>query len=991
MGNHQGKTQKIGPYNLHIVKQIAEGGFSYVFLVKDTQSSKHYALKRILVRDDEELKAVKHEIDIMKKLTKHRNIVKFIDYSKSSNNEVFILMEYCAGGHLVDIMIKRQTNRFMESEILKIFLDICESVAYMHGQQPPIIHRDLKVENVLLDEESGIYKLCDFGSAIEGAVHLKNKFDIQQAEDDISRHTTIQYRAPEMVDLYRSNIIDEKADVWALGCLLYKLLFYVTPFEESGALGILNANYTIPTNTNYSSDIINLVRCMLNPDLNQRPNVFEVTNQTCTLKGVPPIFSNHKSKLSVNNPQPPKPLPKPVHLQQSQQQQQQPQQPQQQQPPSIKIDSLNSSINSDPGLNEKSSLSREASPRIPRSQSSSNPAASNPTTTTTTTTTTNNTPAPLQAQSPQPIKRRVIKSPVTTSSMQPISLPQCLSNDNDNDLDPNIIEEISSLVNLLTTNNADSHLDPSSISKLKSYTTLYKPGKGIMSEIVKRPLREPLVCFRSLLLIHILLAEGYPAFKSDSYDSKDLFNNLHLGWLKQKDKYTIVGDFLSQYSSLIHKLVLFHFKNYMVDGSFGFDEAKLGVPDNVMDPSHPISAPTIQHLFEIMEQIFVIQNTISEIALISTALPLSLIVGCLEVLASSKNFPTNIVDKDFSLQSTTSRFHAMSQQLRDQYIKLSTFNSNNSTTNNNPFDLNNGNNLAPSFNPFAPSPSPLASPQLGFSQASIVPPPGANLQSNNTSPSSSVPQSPVFPQRVAPLTRFPHSASLEDARLYTLILTPTPSPPLSPSFGRLSYSNSNLNTGLENLSINPQQQQQQSLQIPNSQQQQQQSHFASGDSVFSNHSTNSNNLFNNSNSNNLIPVPSNLHSSNSSAYSGSGNPFDHQPSPTSTGHPPIPNYPIQKSGGSLMPPPSISKPPTLSTTTNHPQHRGHRRSQSNTTDVERRKQLLQQQLDQNRDFLYHQRQVNSRNRISPPVDDLSLPSMSSNQQPSKNEEKSLLS
>ena len=54
------------------------------------------------------------------------------------------------------------------------------------------------------------------------------------------------YRTPEMVDLYSNCPITEKADVWALGCLLYKLCFMVHPFEDSGILRIVNANYSLP-------------------------------------------------------------------------------------------------------------------------------------------------------------------------------------------------------------------------------------------------------------------------------------------------------------------------------------------------------------------------------------------------------------------------------------------------------------------------------------------------------------------------------------------------------------------------------------------------------------------------------------------------------------------------------------------------------------------------------------------------------------------------
>lgn len=54
------------------------------------------------------------------------------------------------------------------------------------------------------------------------------------------------YRSPEMVDLYSNRAVNEKADVWALGCMLYLLCFRTHPFEDSGKLRIINANFKIP-------------------------------------------------------------------------------------------------------------------------------------------------------------------------------------------------------------------------------------------------------------------------------------------------------------------------------------------------------------------------------------------------------------------------------------------------------------------------------------------------------------------------------------------------------------------------------------------------------------------------------------------------------------------------------------------------------------------------------------------------------------------------
>jgi serine/threonine protein kinase len=71
------------------------------------------------------------------------------------------------------------------------------------------------VENILISA-SGRYKLCDFGSAClsKGQYIPKSLPEIQKLEDDIQRHTTLQYRAPEMIDIYQKRPINEKADIW---------------------------------------------------------------------------------------------------------------------------------------------------------------------------------------------------------------------------------------------------------------------------------------------------------------------------------------------------------------------------------------------------------------------------------------------------------------------------------------------------------------------------------------------------------------------------------------------------------------------------------------------------------------------------------------------------------------------------------------------------------------------------------------------------------
>jgi serine/threonine protein kinase len=99
------------------------------------------------------------------------------------------------------MMNTRLQNRLTEPEILKIFSDVVEAVCWMHTRNPPLIHRDLKVENILLAGPE-FYKLCDFGSASTPKRAPQTMQEIQALEADLNKNTTLQYRAPEMCDVW---------------------------------------------------------------------------------------------------------------------------------------------------------------------------------------------------------------------------------------------------------------------------------------------------------------------------------------------------------------------------------------------------------------------------------------------------------------------------------------------------------------------------------------------------------------------------------------------------------------------------------------------------------------------------------------------------------------------------------------------------------------------------------------------------------------------
>ncbi|KAL8762408.1 MAG: hypothetical protein Q9184_001575 [Pyrenodesmia sp. 2 TL-2023] len=289
-----GTKVQVGGHRVVIVRYLSEGGFAHVYLVrlpKPINGDDGAVLKRVAVPDKEALANMRTEVETMKKLRGQRHIVNYFDSHasqlKGGGYEVFLLMEYCNGGGLIDFMNTRLQNRLTEPEILKIFSDTALGVACMHYLKPPLLHRDLKVENILISSSgtSKRYKLCDFGSTAPPCPAATTTSEGRLIEEDVQKHTTLQYRSPEMVDVYRKQPIDEKSDIWALGVLLYKLCYYKTPFEDQGQMAILNASFKFPAYPAFSDSLKKLIAGMLREMPQARPNIYQVIREVSLMRG----------------------------------------------------------------------------------------------------------------------------------------------------------------------------------------------------------------------------------------------------------------------------------------------------------------------------------------------------------------------------------------------------------------------------------------------------------------------------------------------------------------------------------------------------------------------------------------------------------------------------------------------------------------------------------------------------------------------------------
>uniref|UniRef100_V5GH73 non-specific serine/threonine protein kinase n=2 Tax=Kalmanozyma brasiliensis (strain GHG001) TaxID=1365824 RepID=V5GH73_KALBG len=344
-----GTKVMVGNITVTVKRYLSEGGFAHVYLVTTSQpipmpssvtgtvgasmansataerGETVHVLKRMAVPDKAALADVRREVEVHKLLRNQANIVHFIEASATAlqggGYEIFILMEYCSGGGIISLMNARLRDRLREEEVLKIFGDVCAGVAVMHHLDPPLMHRDLKVENILMAPSTdpgtipgsrstssnlkATFKLCDFGSAapVLSRKPARSMDEVKRVEADLNKHTTLQYRAPEMVDVYQRRVIDEKADIWALGVFLYKLCYYTTPFEENGGgpLAILNVQYRIPPQPVYSDRLKQLIHSMLKEQSTDRPTIDQVIIHVHQILGTrPPQAALHYANAAAS-------------------------------------------------------------------------------------------------------------------------------------------------------------------------------------------------------------------------------------------------------------------------------------------------------------------------------------------------------------------------------------------------------------------------------------------------------------------------------------------------------------------------------------------------------------------------------------------------------------------------------------------------------------------------------------------------------------------
>jgi WD40 repeat protein/predicted Ser/Thr protein kinase len=259
---------KIGPYE--IIREIGRGGMGVVYLAKHPNLKIEVAIKAMypdpsLAKDDpamiEARKRFRNEAEIAAKL-KDPGIIKIYDVGVDDDTGIlYLVMDYLDGGSLSDLL--KRKGRFTLIETLEIIKPLARALEFIHSQG--IIHRDLKPGNILFLRGNPV--LVDFGIA----------FDVQRTllTEQGKIIGSLPYMSPERIN---EKAYDHRADIYALGIIIYEMLSGSNPYRADTLTGIINklATHNPPPLSDLNQDIPEsfsfIVSRMIDKDQSRRMN-----------------------------------------------------------------------------------------------------------------------------------------------------------------------------------------------------------------------------------------------------------------------------------------------------------------------------------------------------------------------------------------------------------------------------------------------------------------------------------------------------------------------------------------------------------------------------------------------------------------------------------------------------------------------------------------------------------------------------------------------
>ena len=203
---------------------LGRGNFSEVWLAKDTKTDIPVALKIYAPAtglDDQGLNVFAREFSLVVNAN-HKNLLKPLYYD-SFERKPYLVLPFCKKGSIL-----KDVGKFTEEQAWHLLRDVASGLAWLHAMNPPVIHQDIKPDNIMVGE-NGNYMITDFGVSS----HIKSTLR-KSMSTAFSSAGTVAYMAPERFGTDNSPIMAN--DVYSLGATVYEMLTGDTPFGEHGGL-----------------------------------------------------------------------------------------------------------------------------------------------------------------------------------------------------------------------------------------------------------------------------------------------------------------------------------------------------------------------------------------------------------------------------------------------------------------------------------------------------------------------------------------------------------------------------------------------------------------------------------------------------------------------------------------------------------------------------------------------------------------------------------
>eukprot|EP00922_Rhytidocystis_sp_ex-Travisia-forbesii_P014584 GHVS01021796.1.p1 GENE.GHVS01021796.1~~GHVS01021796.1.p1 ORF type:complete len:282 (+),score=39.26 GHVS01021796.1:85-930(+) len=256
----------IGTSRYGVKKRIGSGGFGEALLVKKEKTSEMFVAKRVHIekQNKHEIEKTMKEVELLSKFSDHPFIVRYHE-AWVKFPYLYVIMDYCEKGDLQhQIDARRRAGKFLsEDQVMKYFTQVAAAVHHMHRNH--VLHRDIKLANILLDGSNKI-QVTDFGISR----HL--------ASNDVAKtHIgTPSCMSPESL---KGEPYSYPSDVWSLGCVLYNMLALHPPFNALCMVGLLRAiksDAPPPLPRAISNSVTQLCTSMLDKNPARRPTIDEV-------------------------------------------------------------------------------------------------------------------------------------------------------------------------------------------------------------------------------------------------------------------------------------------------------------------------------------------------------------------------------------------------------------------------------------------------------------------------------------------------------------------------------------------------------------------------------------------------------------------------------------------------------------------------------------------------------------------------------------------